>query len=95
MKLDMQVGLGHTVLDGDDPAPPSKKGALALLQFSAHVCYGQTAAWIKMTLGREVDLSPGDIVSDGDPAPPTQKGTAPNFRPMLWPNGWMDQDANW
>ena len=27
MKLDMQVGLGHTVLDGDDPAPPPlKKG---------------------------------------------------------------------
>ena len=25
-----------------------------------------------------------------------QKGAeSPNFRPMLWPNGWMDKDATW
>jgi len=34
------------------------------------------AGWIKMPLGTEVDLGPGDIVLDGNPAPP-KKGTAP------------------
>ena len=32
------------------------------------------AAWIKMPLGTEVGLVPDDIVLDGDPAPPPQKG---------------------
>jgi len=43
------------------------------------------AAWIKMSLGIELGLGPGDFVLDGDPA--TQKGAAepPNFRPMLMP----------
>ena len=50
-----------------------------------------------MPLGMEVDLGPGDIVLDGDPAPPTERATAPPiFGPcLLWPNGWMDQDATW
>jgi len=48
-----------------------------------------------MPLGGEVDFDPGDIVLDGDPAPPP-KGTTPIFGPCLsWPNGWMDQDATW
>jgi len=38
-------------------------------QFSAHICCGQMAAWIKMPLGMEVGLSPGDFVLDGDQAP--------------------------
>jgi len=29
-----------------------------------------TAGWIRMPLGTEVGLGPGDIVLDGDPAPP-------------------------
>jgi len=34
-----------------------------------------------MPLGRKVGLVPSDIVLDGDPAPPPQKGDrAPNFR---------------
>jgi len=32
------------------------------------------AGWVKMPLGTEVDLSPGHIVLDGDPAPPLAKG---------------------
>jgi len=47
------------VLDGD-PAPPPPKGHSP--QFSAHVCCGQMAAWIKMSLGMEVGLGPGDFV---------------------------------
>jgi len=61
MPLGMEVGLGpgHTVLDGD-PAP----------QFSAHVCCGQMAGWIKMPLGTEVGLGPSHVVFDWDPSPP-------------------------
>jgi len=56
------------------------------------------AAWIKMSLGMEVGLSPGDFVLDGDPAPPP-KGHSPSpliLGPcLLWPNGWTGQDATW
>jgi len=43
------------------------------------------AAWIKMPLGMELGLSPGNFVLDGDPALPSPKREAeplPNFRPM-------------
>ena len=59
MKLGREVGLGHIVFDGD-PSPLSKRGTAP--QFSAHVCCGQTPGWIKMPLGTEVGLGPGDIV---------------------------------
>jgi len=65
--------------------------------FRAMYC-GQTAGWIKMPLGTKVGLRPGDIVLDGDPTPCPQRGTAPPppiFRPMLWLNGWTDQNATW
>jgi len=32
------------------------------------------AVWIKMSLGMEVGLGPGDFVLDWDPAPPSPKG---------------------
>ena len=53
MKLGMQVGLGpgHTVLDGDPALLPPKGHSP---QFSAHICCGQMAGWIKMPLGMEV-----------------------------------------
>jgi len=77
-------------------SPSPQKGAEPP---TAHVCCGQTAAWIKMSIGTEVGLSPGDFVLDRDPAPPPQKGgggPSPIFGPCpLWPNGCMDQDANW
>jgi len=44
---------------------------------------GQTVGWIKMKLGMEVGLGPGDFVLDGDPAPPQKKKEhTPNFRSM-------------
>ena len=46
----------------------------------------------------EVDLGPGDVVLDGDPAPPppNRGRTLPNFCPcLLCQNGWMDQDPTW
>ena len=34
------------------------------------------AGWIKMALGMEVDLSPGDFVLDGDLAPSQTRSSA-------------------
>jgi len=93
--MDVGLGPGHIVSDGSQ-LPLPQRGTVP--QFSAHVCCGQTAVWIKMPLGREVGLGPGDIVLDGDPAPLPQKEAQPPplFGPgLLWPNGWMDQDATW
>jgi len=46
---------------------------------------GQTAGCIKIPVGMDVCLSPGDFVLDGDPVPPQKGGGAPppNFRPMF------------
>jgi len=104
MPLRMEVGLSPRdfVLDGD-PAPPLPKrrrspGARSPPQFSALVCCGQTAAWVKMPLGMEVGLGLRNIVYDVDPATPRKRAHAPlpNFGPcLLWPNGLMDEDAAW
>ena len=56
------------------PAPP-KRGTAP--EFTTHVYCGQTAGWMKVPLGVEVDLGPGHIVLDGDTAPPSKRGTAP------------------
>jgi len=76
------------------PSSPSPK--LAQSPISAHICCGQMALWIKMPLGMEVNLSPGDFVLDGDrpssPFPP-ERAQPPTFGPcLLWPNGCMYQD---
>ena len=73
--------------------PPSRDP-----QFLAHVYSDQTAGWIKITLGTKVDLGQGHIVLYGDLAPPPRKrhSRPPIFSPcLLWPNGWIDQDATW
>ena len=56
MKLGMQVGLGsgHIVLDGDPAHPPPKWAESP--QFSTYVNCGQMAGWIQMALGMEVGL---------------------------------------
>ena len=77
--LGTEIGLSpaHIVLDWDPaPAPRPRKGH-GSPHFSAHVCCGQTAGWIKMPLDVQVGLGPGHIVLDGDPAP-LQKGS-PQF----------------
>jgi len=57
------------------------------------------AGWIKMPLGMEEGLGPGDFVLDGDPAPLPKKGAKSpspiSGRCPLWPNGWMDQHGTW
>ena len=106
MALGMEVvlGPGQIVLDGEPPPLPPKGGTVP--RFLAHFYCGQMAGCIKIPLGIEVGLDPGHIVQDGNPAPP--KGQAQTPRPggrtaprpifgrcLLWPNGWMDQDATW
>ena len=79
------------------PSSPSPKGTQPP-QFSAHICCVQMAAWIKMSLGMEIGLGPGDFVLDGDlAAPPLQKRgrSPPQFWPMSVANGWIDQDGTW
>jgi len=80
MPLSTEVGLGpgNIVLDAE---PLHHHGAQPLPQFSAHICCGQTAGWIKIPLGTKVGLGPGHIVLRGDPAP-LPKNTAPNFQPI-------------
>ena len=53
--------------------------------------------WLRMPLSMKVGLVPGHTVLDGDPAPPTERGTAappPTFRPMLlWPRSPISATA--
>jgi len=44
-----------------------------------------------MKLGLQVRLEPGHIVLDRDPAPPPQRGTAPQF----WAHVYCGQTAGW
>ena len=79
MPLGTEVNLGpeDVVLDGVAAAPPKRGTAL---HFTAYVCCGQTAGWIKMPIGTEV--------LDVDPAPP-RRGTVPPLSGpcLLRPNG--------
>jgi len=79
------------------PSCPQKVGHSSAY-FLVHVCCGQTAGWIKVSFGMEVDLGPGHTVLDGDPAPPPKSGAQQRllFGPcLLWTNGWMDQGVTW
>jgi len=77
MPLGMEVGLGpgHTVLDGD-PAPPSKKKGLSTNFRPMSI----VAKWLhgSMTVGTEVGFSPDHIVLYGDRSP-TSKGHSPQI----------------
>jgi len=49
------------------------------------------AAGIKMPLGMEVGLGPGDFVLDGTPLPLPKKGAEPpDFRPIFIVAIWLD-----
>ena len=89
--LEVGIGPGHIVLDGE-PASLTQKGGRAP-QFSAHFYCRQTAGWIKMALGMEVGLGPGDFEFDGDPATPRTEGT-PTTTQFLAHVHW-GQTAGW
>ena len=50
------MGVGPFVL-----CPPLRKRGAPPPKFSAHVYCGQMARWMKLVLGMEVSLSPGDF----------------------------------
>jgi len=58
------------------PSSPPQKGAEPP-QFLAYFYCGQTAVYVRIPLGTEVGVSLGNIVLDGDPAPPPLKGHSP------------------
>jgi len=68
------------------PSPLPKKGHSP--QFSANVRCGQMAGWTMMQT----------LCSMETQLPPEKRAHQPplNFGPcLLWPNGWMDEDATW
>ena len=72
---------------------PSRQGGGAP-KFSAHVYCGQTAEWIKMSLGMEVDLGLRDILFDVDPATPPRKMGTPTPTQFL-AHVYCGQMAGW
>jgi len=59
------------------------KGVEPLPQFSAYFYCSQTAGCIKMPLGMEVGLSPGDFVLDGVPGPFQKRRRSPGRSPQF------------
>ena len=82
----------HCVINGD-PAALLQRG-IDSPQFSAHIRCGQMAGWIKMPLGMDVGLNPGDFVT-GTQLPSQKGGGAPNLRPMSIVPKRLDEDATW
>jgi len=68
MPLGREVDLGAGDIVRWGRSPSLQMGTAP--NFWAHISCGQTAGWMKMALGMEVSLNPGDIVLDGDPARP-------------------------
>jgi len=84
-KLGVQVGLGpgHIVLDGD-PAPPPPKGHsppnFRPISVAAKWLHGSRCHLVWSYIG----LVPGDFVLNGDPVPLPKRGAEPqNFWPMF------------
>jgi len=76
------------------PTLSDRRPLVSVLSVYVDTVYcGQTVGWIRMSLGTEVGLSPGDIVLGGDPAAPTERGTAPppHFSPNLLWHGRLSQ----
>ena len=86
MPLAVAVGLGpgHIVLDGNPSTPPPKRGHSSPPTFwpMSTVAKRLDGSIIKMPLGTEVGLGPGDIALDGDPVPHEEGTAAPTFPPM-------------
>jgi len=91
MSLGMELGLGPgDFVSNGDHVPLPKRGAeppSTEKKFRPMFIYcGQTAGWMKVVLGMEVGLSPGDFVLDRDPVPFPQTGAEPSspiFGPFL------------
>jgi len=78
------------------PLLPARRGVQQPAEFSAHVCFGQTAGWIETSLGMEVGFGLAHCVRWGLKHTQPQGAQPPIFGLcLLWPNGWMDQCATW
>jgi len=64
MPLGMEIGLGPDYFVFDGAQLPPEKGHIHPTQFLSHVYCSQTAGWIKMPLGTEVNLVAGDVLDD-------------------------------
>ena len=89
-KLGMQVGLGpgHIVLDGD-PAPlPQRGGELGPYLLPPNGCIKQGVTWYGAR-----PRPRRRCVRRGHRSPPQKGGGVPPFFGpcLLWPNGWMDE----
>ena len=73
-------------------SPFPKSGRSPPAQFSAHFYCGQTTGCIKMPLGTDVGLNPGDFVTNGDPGPPPQKGGG---SPQFSAHFYCGETAGW
>jgi len=68
-----------------------RKGHTHPTQFLVLVYCGQTAGWMKLILGTEVGLSPGDFVLDRDPVSLPKRGQSPQiFGPCFFVAKWPD-----
>jgi len=93
MKLDKNIGLGHTVSDGD-PVPP-KKGSAPI--------FGTCLLWQNGWMYQDATWYGGRpqprryCVRWGPaPTPPKMGHSSPHFSVhVLCQDGWMDQDATW
>ena len=71
--------------------------SVCLSVYDVNVAYchnrGQSVGWINVPLDMKVDLGPGNIVLDGDPAPHQKGGTAapPHFSAHVY----CGQTAGW
>ena len=100
---ELDLGAGHIVLDGfpaireRGTTPPPLLGPCLLWPRSPISATAellllyQTAGYIKMRLGMDVDFSPDDFVLDGDPAPLPKRGGAPQFSAHVY----CGQTAAW
>jgi len=57
------------------------------------------AVWMKMSLGMELGIGPGDFMLDGEPAPLPKNGVDPppkkSAHVYSGKNGWMDEAGTW
>ena len=79
-------------------SPPQNRGQSPRPQIFGPSLLCQTAGCIMMPLCTEVGLVLRDIVFDVGPATPRKRAHPPQpifGQCLLWPNGWMDEDAAW
>ena len=94
MPLGMEVclGTGDFVLDGDH-TPPSQKGGTPI--------FGPFLLWPNGWMHQDVTWyggkpEPGRLCVRWGPSPLPEKGRSPaHFSAHVWPNGCMDKDATW